>query len=254
MKHLRKFDSVSEMNAAIASSEINILGLAYNNGTPVMKNKSNSSPVPPTPSHDYVEIGGIKWATMNIGASTIYDTGLYFQWGDTQGYTASQVGEGSGQKYFSEEDYKWYDGTQSPSMIKYNYIDNKVVLDLEDDAVHAAWGGNWRMPTIDEINSFIESVNSEWTNNYNNSGTAGWVCEDKEDNTKVLFFPASGEASYGQCGDGTDGHGWILSSRVDDGSEGHNNYILGGYYDDDGIHADSRNRYAGFPCRGVLDD
>ena len=161
-----------------------------------MKNKQGSSPVPPTPSHDYVEIGGIKWATMNIGASTIYDTGLYFKWGDTQGYTASQVGEGSGQKYFSDEDYKWYDETQIPAMIKYNDIDNKVVLDLEDDAVHAAWGGNWRMPTIDEINSFIESVNSEWTNNYNNSGTAGWVCEDKEDNTKVLFFPASGKECH----------------------------------------------------------
>ena len=59
-----------------------------------------SSPTPPTPSHDYVEIGGLKWATMNVGANNITDAGLYFQWGDTQGYTAAQVGSGEGQKYF----------------------------------------------------------------------------------------------------------------------------------------------------------
>lgn len=46
--------------------------------------------------HDYVEIGGIKWATMNIGANSVTDTGLYFQWGDTQGYAADQIGNGEG--------------------------------------------------------------------------------------------------------------------------------------------------------------
>lgn len=214
-----------------------------------------AGPEPEPQQHDYVEIGGIKWATMNIGASTIYDTGLYFQWGDTQGYTASQVGEESGQKYFSEEDYKWYDGTQKPTFTKYNYIDNKTTLDLEDDAVHAAWGGNWRMPTIDEIESFVESVNSEWTNNYNNSGTAGWICEDKEDNTKVLFFPASGEASSGSVyGNETDGHGWILSSNICDGSDAYNVHKLGGYYDEGEVYNGITTRFYGFPCRGVYDD
>ena len=39
MKYLRKFDSVSEMNTAIQGSSISFMGLAYNNGTPVMGNK-----------------------------------------------------------------------------------------------------------------------------------------------------------------------------------------------------------------------
>ena len=83
--------------------------------------------------HDYVEIGGIKWATMNIGASSISDYGLYFAWGDTQGYTASQVGSGEGQKYFGWADYKYGNGTSSPSatgMTKYNATDGKTVLEL----------------------------------------------------------------------------------------------------------------------------
>ena len=102
--------------------------------------------------HEYVEIGGIKWATMNIGANSVTDTGLYFQWGDTQGYTASQVGNGSGQKYFGWADYKYGDGTSSPGaegMTKYNSTDGKTVLEAADDAAVANWGGSWRMPTTE---------------------------------------------------------------------------------------------------------
>lgn len=83
--------------------------------------------------HAYVEIGGIKWATMNIGANSVTDYGLYFQWGDIQGYTASQVGSGAGQKYFGWADYKYGNGTSSPSasgMTKYNSTDGKTVLEL----------------------------------------------------------------------------------------------------------------------------
>ena len=52
--------------------------------------------VDPYAGHDYVEIGGLKWATMNVGATGVTDYGLYFQWGDTQGYTASQCGSVQG--------------------------------------------------------------------------------------------------------------------------------------------------------------
>ena len=34
--------------------------------------------------YEYVEIGGIKWAVCNVGAKKPTDSGLYFQWGDTQ--------------------------------------------------------------------------------------------------------------------------------------------------------------------------
>ena len=96
---------------------------------------------------EYVEIGGIKWATMNIGANSVTDYGLYFQWGDTQGYTIDQVGEGSGKKYFYWRDYKYSVDT---SMIKYNSSDGKTALDTSDDAAIANWGADWRMPTTTE--------------------------------------------------------------------------------------------------------
>ena len=49
MKYLRKFDSVSDMNAAAQSLDFDFLGLAYNNGVPVMKGTGITPPEPPTP-------------------------------------------------------------------------------------------------------------------------------------------------------------------------------------------------------------
>lgn len=91
--------------------------------------------------HDYVEIGGIKWATMNVGATAVTDNGLVFQWGDTQGYDRNQCGTGEGQKYFGWADYKYCSGagTSSSAMTKYNDADGKLCLDIEDDGVRAAW-------------------------------------------------------------------------------------------------------------------
>lgn len=154
--------------------------------------------VDPYNGHEYVEIGGLKWATMNIGANSITDTGLYFQWGDTQGYTASQVGSGEGQKYFGWADYKYGNGTSSPGatgMTKYNATDGKTVLEASDDAAVANWGGSWRMPTTAEFQALGAAVNTAWTQVNN---VYGILCTDKADSSKTLFFPAAGG-----CGDGS---------------------------------------------------
>lgn len=49
--------------------------------------------------YEYVDLGlpsGTLWAKWNVGATSETDTGLYFAWGETQGYTADQVGTGEG--------------------------------------------------------------------------------------------------------------------------------------------------------------
>ena len=146
-----------------------------------------------TNGHDYVEIGGVKWATKNIGAKSETDAGLYFQWGDTQGYTAKQVGFIKGRKDFTEYDYKF--GTDPFS--KYNKIDGKTVLDACDDAAHVHMGGAWRIPTMDEFGKLIDATTYEWIENYNDSGVNGMLFTDKNDASKKLFFPAVGICRYG---------------------------------------------------------
>lgn len=208
---------------------------------------------PQTPSHEYVEIGGVKWATMNVGATSVTDKGLYFQWGDISGYTASQVGSGSGQKYFGWADYKYGNGTSSPGatgMTKYNSTDGKTVLEASGDAVTAAWGGSWRMPTKDEYVALGNAVTSAWTANYQGSGVAGIICTDKTDSSKTLFFPACGHCYNGSVYYvGSYGYYWsssLYSSNVQ--------YAYSLLFNDGFVSWQSHtvSRCDGFPVRGVV--
>ena len=154
--------------------------------------------------HDYVEIGGTKWATMNIGANNITDDGLYFQWGDVQGYTAEQVGSGNEEKYFSDSDYKYW--SSSDLFTKYNISDEKTTLDANDDAARIYWGPEWRMPTyqefVDLINAvdYIDANGNTITSDYliELDGVKGLYVADKTDHSKRLFFPAIGHANVGR--------------------------------------------------------
>lgn len=248
-KYLKKFETHAQYEAYTADTANFILpNVSICDNVPNEVHYNPSSPTPPTPSHDYVEIGGIKWATMNVGANSIIDTGLYFQWADTQGYTAAQVGEGEGQKYFGENDCIYYnDG----SYTKYNEGDSKITLEPTDDAVTAAWGGNWRMPTTAEFQALGTATTSAWTADYQGSGVAGLVCTDKTDSSKVLFFPACGDASYGSVVDvGSYGGFWSSSLHANVGdSVAYYLYFLDGSVGWQYV----TDRYYGFPVRGVLD-
>lgn len=158
--------------------------------------------------HPYVEIAGIKWATMNIGAESETDVGLYFQWGDTQGYTASQVGSGNYQKPFDSADYKFWNGTTPSSpfptgFLKYNAIDNKTTLDLSDDAARLYWGEYWRMPTGAEFEALISATNASAL--YSGGNLVGIILTDKTDSSKELIFPVGGYAAGAVVGNTTQG-------------------------------------------------
>ena len=144
-----------------------------------------------TRSHDFVEIGGVKWATCNIGAKCPTDIGLYFQWGDTKGYTAEQAIKGEHQ--FTLEGYKFAANTNIINDVtKYNLTDNKMALEPSDDAAKANWGGAWRMPTIKDFENLKNATDFEWIRNHKESGINGMLFIDKKDSSKKLFFPACG--------------------------------------------------------------
>ena len=168
--------------------------------------------------HAYVEIGGLKWATMNIGANSVTDYGQYFQWGDTAGYVAANVGA-SGKpnaKPFNWADYKFSGGRTQPGttgFTKYNSTDGNAVLDIVDDAARANWGGSWRMPTTEEFVALGNAVNTALTTDYQGSGIAGLVCTDKTDSSKVLFFPAPGSCANGSVNN-VGSYGFYRSSSL----------------------------------------
>ena len=221
---------------------------------------------------DYVDLGlpsQLKWAKRNIGANSEEETGLYFQWGDTQGYTAEQVGNGGGQKAFSWDDYKFSIEGSATKFSKYNASDSKTVLDTEDDAAHINMGGNWRMPTFDEYNELCLNTDIYLvpTEGEEIQGTAqeqsgrvriNWVSPaegtlkgvkfyKKGDKQTYMFVPAAGLASIGSMRDvGRFGRLWS-SSRY---SSIQNAWLFSFSASSGGVY--SNLRYEGLPVRGVL--
>ena len=194
---------------------------------------------------EYVDLGlpsGTLWATMNVGASKPSDAGLYFQWGDTVGYTADQVGKGDGKKAFAsdESDYKF--GVY-PNFSK--YTTTGATLDLEDDAAHANMGGEWHMPSPEQVNELIDNTISTWTTQ---DGVNGRLFTSKKDGTKSIFIPAAGDAWKGSVhGSGDYGGIWSSMLYTDGVSYGHYLGFSSGY-----VGLDYSYRYCGLSVRGVI--
>ena len=136
-----------------------------------------------------VDLGlSVKWASSNLGASSPEEHGMYYAWGET---------EPKGN--YSMATYKWYDGS-SHSLTKYcsdsNYgqVDNKTVLDPEDDAAHVKLGGKWRMPTVEEWEELQDKCSMKWTTSYKGTGVAGFIFTGKTPGytDRSIFLPATG--------------------------------------------------------------
>ena len=205
----------------------------------------------PYNGHEYVDLGlpsGTKWATMNVGANSETDSGLYFQWGETQGYADAST------KAFSWEDYKYGKFNSSDAtnrgMTKYNREDSKTELDAEDDAAHVNMGGEWHMPTKEQCEELFNTANctSEWVTDYNGSGVNGHLFTSKVNGNK-LFVPA-----VGYCEGGSvlrtvyEGYVWTSSLHSNDFR------YARGFYFGSGIVGDVSygNRCNGRSVRGVV--
>ena len=196
--------------------------------------------------YEYVDLGlpsGTLWATCNVGASKPTDYGQYFQWGDTQGYIATQIGK---DKQFTDADYKWFLGySKSGDAIFKKYAITGSTLELEDDAVHANMGGDWRMPSPTQIEELVDNTIAVWTTLDDVNGMA---LTSKKDASKSIFIPAAGFAGGGfYVGAGR--YGCVWSSRLSSYN------ILCGLNLDFGlgpIYLGKSLRSDGFPVRGVI--
>ncbi len=133
--------------------------------------------------HEYVDLGlpsGILWATCNVGANSPEEYGDYFAWGEIE----------------PKEDYSWNTyayGNAANQLTKYcissayGAVDNKTVLEAEDDAATANWGGGWRMPTSIEL---IELCNTCTWERGDLNGVEGYYITSTNGN--YIFLPATG--------------------------------------------------------------
>lgn len=153
--------------------------------------------------YEFVDLGlpsGILWADRNVGAESPENYGLYFAWGETQGYEGM-----TDTKKFYWGDYKFSSGQNADdpnfrnSLIKYNtdstkgsVVDNLTTLLLEDDAAYIT-DNTCKMPTINDINELVENTTSRWETL---NGVSGRRFTSKK-NSNSVFIPASGYYSNG---------------------------------------------------------
>lgn len=99
--------------------------------------------------HDWVDLGlSVNWATCNIGAVSPEDYGDFFAWGETETKT---IYGWSTYKYFESSSKTFTKYCNDSDLGYYGFVDNKIILDPEDDVAREKWGGDWRMPTIEEL-------------------------------------------------------------------------------------------------------
>jgi hypothetical protein len=110
-------------------------------------------PQPPAPSepdgiiggHEYVDLGlpsGTLWAAYNVGATSPYEKGQYFAWGETEP-----------REDFSWESYKFFKGYEvDPNNGEWAVLENigSDISGTEYDAARYQWGNGWRLPNEQE--------------------------------------------------------------------------------------------------------
>jgi hypothetical protein len=161
--------------------------------------------------HEYVDLGlpsGTLWATCNVGAKAPRDYGDYFAWGETSAKTNYYLGtykynycndDGCGLTKYCNDPYRGYN----------DFTDNLTVLQPEDDAATANWGGGWCMPTVDQ-----------WEELKDNTVTA-WIVTNEvrgrlftASNGNSLFLPAAGQWAGADGPDYIDEGGYYWSKML----------------------------------------
>ena len=239
-------------------------------------------------AHDYVIIDNMKWATMNIGATTVAGDpatcyGDYFAWGETETYldgAPRTAGSGAvlfktdkvGNGYYSvKTGYNWTNYCNNSSFTEWSpapYTSN--VLTENYDVAKQKWGGKWRMPTKDDFDKLYVACGGT-------SGGRGWKgssittavsltetaqskgvywCTNVDgvkgalfsDGTSQVFFPAAGYVTDTSLSYGGS-NGYYWSSSLLSGS---NAYYLG-FKESLVSPASDHNRYIGRAVRPVAD-
>jgi len=127
----------------------------------------------PTGFVDLALPSGLLWCEHNIGASTPYEHGLYFSWGNVEGHA-----EGSGYD-FSDAVYAQTAGAA---------LTGNIPVNNTYDMARHNMGAPCRLPTMGEFTELNSNCDSEWTDE---DGVAGRRFTSRI-NGNSIFFPASG--------------------------------------------------------------
>lgn len=138
--------------------------------------------------HDYVIIGGLKWATMNVGATTVAEDnatafGDFYAWGEVDTYYKSYTD--TSVSWYKKTELTHIPGTDALKKYSHNWInyctgdtqnnnfqewdpvpyDSNHQLIADYDVAHKEWGGTWRIPTMADFKKlYYACVDASFSN------------------------------------------------------------------------------------------
>lgn len=137
-----------------------------------------------------VDMGlGTLWSATNLGADFAWEIGNHYAWGETEP-----------KQSYVENNYPYYRQVIGDDISKTWY-----------DAAQKELGGDWRMPTLEEWDKLLFSVEHEWVSI---QGNQGYLFTAK--NGSRLFFPANGYIYDQNVGTPDEGYYWASTfSNID---------------------------------------
>ena len=202
---------------------------------------SYSQPTGYSGGYGYVDLGlpsGLLWAYTNIGANNPEDNGNYYAWGET-----------ATKETYDWTTYQYCDGSET-TLTKYcyyesygldGYTDSLTMLEAIDDAASVNWGGNWLMPTQEEMQELMDNCDTTWTMMNDING----MLFTSRSNGNSIFLPAAGSRN-GSDDAGSFGFYWSSSLHTD-GTD----YARYLNFGSDYYYMDYGSRYLGFTVRPV---
>ena len=178
-------------------------------------------PIKPLTHDAKVDLGlSVLWADCNLGADNPWERGARIAWGETTQKTYYSLYNYKHAKAFTDAKEWTYSKYTENATIDHNpYIDMKTRLDLEDDAAHVNWGGDWRMPTREEFRELFEKC--KWTETTVN-GVHGYKITSKVPGYKSnsIFLPCTSVwfiATYADDDQSIYNAGYYMTSELEPG-------------------------------------
>ena len=128
----------------------------------------------PNVKFDMGEVG--KWSCCNVGAVGPWDYGDYYAWGETEMKSR-----------YAWETYKYcsppYDDDGVPTC---HNIGSDIAW-TEYDVAHVKWGGNWHLPSRDQVRALVKNTKKELITIH---GVEGLRCNAPNGN--AIFITSAG--------------------------------------------------------------
>ena len=139
-------------------------------------NPSPGNPILKGTVGEAVDLGlpsGTLWASWNVGASSPDGYGCYYSWGEC----------GTKNDY-SLATYSFYDQEWQ----EYKSEIGSNIQGTTYDIATVMWGGDWRMPSVEEFEELVDNCTWSWI--YYNNSVYGYKVEGSNGNK--IFLPAAG--------------------------------------------------------------